>query len=123
MTDQISKSQDLPELNLSLVVKLGPNNILIVVWMGSRVVPVSKLLHENSKNHENQGSDIPYMSTLKKIVKILLYQLLMPNKKAFLQFLSQRPPNATFGHPIFVQFSHPHPTLHLDGINDLLWWY
>ena len=121
MTEQISKSQDLPELNLSLVVKLGPNNVLIVVWMGSRVVPVSKLLHENSKNHENQGSDIPYMSTLKKIVKILLYQLFMPNKKASLQFLSQRPLKATFGHHIFVQFLHYYHTLHLDGINDLLW--
>ena len=86
MTDQISKSQDLPELNLSLVVKLGPNNILMVVWIVSRGVQVSNLLHENSKKPENQGSDMPYMSTLKKIVKILLYQLLMPNKKAFLQF-------------------------------------
>ena len=120
MTEQISKSQDLPELNLSLVVKLGPNNVLIVVWMGSRVVPVSKLLLENSKNHENQGSDIPYMSTLKKIVKILLYQLFMPNKKAFLQFLSQRPLKATFAHQIFDQFFHSYPTLHLDGINYLL---
>ena len=84
MTDQISKSQDFPELNLSLVVKLGPNNILIVVWMGSQVVPEPKLLHENSKNHENKGPDIPYMSTLKKIVQLLLYQLFVPNKKAFL---------------------------------------
>ena len=93
----------------------------MVVWMVSRGVQVSNLLPENSKKPENQGSDMPYMSTLKKIVKILLYQLFMPNKKASLQFLSQRPLKAIFGHHIFVQFLHSHHTLHLDGINDLLW--
>ena len=41
------------------------------------------------------------MSPLKKMLMILLYQLFVPNIKAFLQFLRQKPLNATFRHPFF----------------------
>ena len=77
--------------------------------MVSGVVRVSKTLHEDSKNHENQGSDISYTSPLNKIMKILFYQLFMPNKKAFLQLLSRRPLNATFNTPFLARFSHLTP--------------
>ena len=107
MANQIFLRLDLPELNLFPVIKLGPNNILRVVWTVSEGVQVSKLLHEESKSHENQASDISYMSPLKKMLAILLYQLCVPNKKAFLQFMSRGPLNATFWHSLFRSFFTP----------------
>ena len=110
LANQIFLRLDLPELNLFPVIKLGPNNILRVVWTVSEGVQVSKLLHEESKSHENQASDISYMSPLKKMLAILLYQLFVPNKKAFLQFMSRGPLNATFWHSLFRSFFHTwHP--------------
>ena len=64
---------------------------------------------EIGQNHENRGSEIFYMSPLGKTLNILFYQLFMPNKKEFLQFLPRRPLNATFNTPFFARFSHLAP--------------
>ena len=121
LANQIFLRLDLPELNLFPVIKLGPNNILRVVWTVSEGVQVSKLLHEESKSHENQASDISYMSPLKKMLAILLYQLFVPNKKAFLQFLCWRPLDATFGQPNFGPVFTSGTPFHLTANRALFW--
>ena len=107
--DQIFFRLDLPELNLFLVIVLGLNLFLELVLFTLSSFFMPKTWCENDKNHEIWGSYISYMSPLNKMLAILLYQLVVPNKKAFLQFLPQRPLNATFGHLFLVKFSHLSP--------------
>ena len=100
---------DLPELNLFLVIVLGLNLFLelVLFTLSSFVMP--KTWCENDKNHKIWVSYISYMSPLNKMLAILFYQLFVPNKKVFLQFLPQRPLNATFGHPFFGLVFPPVP--------------
>ena len=74
-----------------------PNSILTLPLTAFK----PKTRPKDGQNCENQGSEITYIAPLSKMLKILLYQLFMANKKAFLQFLPMRPLNDTFGPPNF----------------------
>ena len=96
-------------------------NIPMLVWFVISRDSVPKTRAKLSQNHEIKEPKIFHMRPPNKMKKILLYQLFVPNKKAFLQFFPQTPLNATFGHPFFVLFSHPGHTYHIDCDIDLLW--
>ena len=94
-----------------------PNTILTLPLTAFK----PKTRPKDGQNHEYQGSKISYMAPLSKTLKKLLYQLFMPNKKAFLQFLPRRPLNATFGHPNFGPVFALGTSLHFTANKDIIW--
>ena len=100
---------------------IGPRNIPNTILTLPLTAFKPKTRPKDGQNHENQGSDISYMAPLTKTLKILLYQLFMPNKKAFLQFLPRRPLNATFGHPNLGPVFLLGIPLHLTANKDIIW--
>ena len=87
---------DLPELkHLWQVEGMSINMLTCVPCEFSRVF-MSKFQPELGQNRKIEGPYICYMSSQNKMLLILLYQLFVPNKKAFLQFLCQRPLDNTF---------------------------
>ena len=121
LVDQNFFRLDLPELNIFLVIVIGLNLLLELVLFTYLSFFMPKTRRENDKKRKIWGSYISYMSPLNKMIVILLYQLVVPNKKAFVQFLPQRLLNATFDHPLFCLIFSPCPTFHLTGNTDLLW--